>query len=51
MASIIDVVMQLTDRVSEPLRRIRSNMEENSRLNRQLGRDVRNVGRGFGSIA
>jgi TP901 family phage tail tape measure protein len=26
-------------------------MEENSRLNRQLGRDVRNVGRGFGSIA
>lgn len=51
MASIIDVVMRLTDRVSEPLRRIRSNMEENSRLNRQLGRDVRNVGRGFGSIA
>lgn len=51
MASIIDVVMQLTDRVSELLRRIRSNMEENSRLNRQLGRDVRNVGRGFGSIA
>ena len=51
MASIIDVVMQLTDRVSEPLRRIRSNMEENSRLNRQLGREVRNVGRGFGSIA
>ena len=51
MASTIDVVMQLTDRISEPLRRIRSNMEENSRLNRQLGRDVRNVGRGFGSIA
>lgn len=51
MASIIDVVMQLTDRVSEPLRRIRSNMEENSRLNRQLGRDIKNVGRGFGSIA
>ena len=50
MANIIDVVMRLTDRVTDPLRRIRQQMEQTANMNQRLGRDIQNIGRGVSSI-
>ena len=50
MANIIDVVMRLTDRVTDPLRNMRRQMEQTANMNRRLGRDMQNIGRGVSSI-
>ncbi len=50
MANIIDVVMRLTDSVTDPLRRIRHQMEQTANMNQRLGHDIQNVGRGISSI-
>lgn len=50
MANVIDVVMQLTDRVTAPLRGIREQMEQTANANRRLGDNIRNAGRGMTSI-
>ena len=50
MANIIDVIMRLTDQVTDPLRNIRQQMEETANVNRRLGRDITNIGNGISSI-
>ena len=50
MANIIDVIMRLTDNVTDPLRRIRHQMEQTANMNQRLGHDIQNVGRGISSI-
>lgn len=50
MANIIDVIMRLTDNVTDPLRRIRQQMEQTANMNQRLGRDIQNIGRGVSSI-
>lgn len=50
MANIIDVVMRLTDSVTDPLKRIRHQMEQTANMNQRLGHDIQNVGRGISSI-
>lgn len=51
MPDIIDVVMRLTDNVTDGLRDIRNSMEQTARANQQLGREITSVGRGIGSMA
>lgn len=50
MAENIDVMMRLIDGVTEPLRRIRSQMEQTANFNRRMGREIQNVGRTFSSM-
>lgn len=50
MGNIIDVVMRLTDRVTDPLRNIRRQMEQTANANRRLGRDIQSIGQGVSSI-
>ncbi len=51
MAEIIDVVMRLTDQVSDRLTHIRREMEQTARGNVRLGNTVQGVGRSLGSVA
>lgn len=51
MAEIIDVVMRLTDQVSDRLTHIRREMEQTARGNIRLGNTVQGVGRSLGSVA
>lgn len=50
MANIIDVVMRLTDNVTDPLRNIRRQMEETANINQRLGRNVSRLGDNISSI-
>lgn len=50
MANIIDVVMRLTDNVTDPLRNIRRQMEETANINQRLGRNVSKLGDNISSI-
>jgi TP901 family phage tail tape measure protein len=51
MAEIIDVVMRLTDNVTDGLQRIRSEMEQTSKANMQMGRNLSNASRNVGNLA
>lgn len=51
MAEIIDVVMRLTDNVTDGLRRIRGEMEQTSRANQSMGRNLNSIGKGVGNLA
>ncbi len=51
MAEIIDVVMRLTDQVSDKLTHIRREMEQTARGNVRLGNTVQGVGKSLGSVA
>ena len=51
MAEIIDVVMRLTDNVTDGLRRIRDEMEQTSRANQSMGRNLNSIGKGVGNLA
>ncbi len=46
----IDVVMQLVDRITQPLARIGNRMAELQRINRRTGAQLQNVGRAFGDL-
>ena len=51
MAEIIDVVMRLTDNVTEGLHHIRTEMEQTARANSQMGRNLTNAGKGVGALS
>lgn len=51
MAEIIDVVMRLTDNVTDGLRHIRTEMEQTARANSQMGRNLTNAGKGVGALS
>lgn len=51
MAEIIDVVMRLTDNVTEGLHNIRTEMEQTARANSQMGRNLTNAGKGVGALS
>lgn len=51
MAEIIDVVMRLTDNVTEGLHHIRTEMEQTARANGQMGRNLTNAGKGVGALS
>lgn len=51
MAEIIDVVMRLTDNVTDKLHRIRTEMEQTAKSNMQMGRNISNAGRGIGALS
>lgn len=51
MAEIIDVVMKLTDNVTEGLHHIRTEMEQTARANGQMGRNLTNAGKGVGALS
>lgn len=51
MAEIIDVVMRLTDNVTDNLHHIRTEMEQTSKANMQMGRNLSNVSRNVGNLA
>lgn len=48
--SVIDVIMRLTDQVTAPLARIRSQMDATAKTSTRLGRTVQTVGKNIGSI-
>ena len=48
--SVIDVIMRLTDQVTAPLTRIRSQMDATAKTSTRLGRTVQAVGKNMGSI-
>lgn len=48
--SVIDVIMRLTDQVTAPLTRIRSQMDATAKTSTRLGRTVQTVGKNMGSI-
>ena len=48
--SVIDVIMRLTDQVTAPLTRIRSQMDATAKTSTRLGRTVQTVGKNIGSI-
>lgn len=50
MASIIDVVMKLTDQVTGPLRHIRSEIEQTARIHERMGSTISRVGNNISSI-
>ena len=50
MASVIDVVLNLVDRVTNPLRTVQREMERTANMNRRLGRDIERIGSGFSSV-
>lgn len=51
MAEIIDLVMRLTDNVTGTLGNIRNQMEQTSKMNMQMGRNLSNAGRHVSAIA
>ena len=51
MAEIIDVVMRLTDHVTDGLHHIRTEMEQTARANSQMGRNLENAGKGVGALS
>lgn len=51
VAEIIDVVMRLTDNVTDGLRKIRGEMEQTSKANQQMGRNLNSIGKGVGNLA
>lgn len=51
MAEIIDVVMRLTDNVTDRLRNIRQGMEQTARANQRLGSTISGVGNSMGAIS
>lgn len=50
MAQIIDVVMKLTDNVTQGLSHIRNEMEQTARANRRMGNELKNAGRHVGYV-
>lgn len=50
MPSVIDVVLNLVDRVTNPLRTVQREMERTANMNRRLGRDIQRIGDGFSSV-
>lgn len=51
MAEIIDVIMRLTDQVSDRLSNIRREMEQSARRSVRLGNTIQGVGKSMNSIA
>lgn len=49
--SVIDVIMRLTDQVTVPLTRIRSQMDATAKTSTRLGRTVQTVGKNISSIS
>lgn len=49
--SVIDVIMRLTDQVTAPLTRIRSQMDATAKTSTRLGRTVQTVGKNISSIS
>lgn len=49
--SVIDVIMRLTDQVTAPLTRIRSQMDATAKTSTRLGHTVQTVGKNIGSIS
>ena len=49
--SVIDVIMRLTDQVTAPLTRIRSQMDATAKTSTRLGRTVQTIGKNIGSIS
>ena len=49
--SVIDVIMRLTDQVTAPLTRIRSQMDATAKTSSRLGRTVQTVSKNIGSIS
>lgn len=49
--SVIDVIMRLTEEVTAPLTRIRSQMDATAKTSTRLGRTVQTVGKNIGSIS
>lgn len=50
MAEIIDVIMRLQDNVTSGLARIRNSMEETSKANQRMGRDVAKAGKNVSNL-
>lgn len=50
MAEIIDVIMRLQDNVTSGLARIRNSMEETSKANQRMGRDISSAGRNVSAL-
>lgn len=51
MAEIIDVVMRLTDNVTEGLHHIRTEMEQTARANTQMGHNLTSTGKSVGALS
>lgn len=51
MAEIIDVVMRLTDNVTDSLHHIRSEMEQTAKANQQMGHNISRAGKNVGNLA
>lgn len=51
MAEIIDVVMRLTDNVTDGLKHIRNSMEQTAKANMQMGQQLRTVGKNVGNLS
>lgn len=51
MAEIIDVVMKLTDNVTDGLRHIKTEMEQTAKANMEMGRNLSNAGRNVGKLS
>lgn len=49
--SVIDVIMRLTDQVTAPLTRIRSQMDATAKTSSRLGRTMQTVSKNIGSIS
>lgn len=50
MAEIIDVIMRLQDNVTSGLARIRNSMEETSKANQRMGRDISKAGKNVSDL-
>lgn len=50
MAEIIDVIMRLQDNVTSGLARIRNSMEETSKANQRMGRDIAKAGKNVSNL-
>lgn len=50
MPSVIDVVLNLVDKVTNPLKTVQREMERTANMNRRLGRDIEKIGAGFSSV-
>ena len=50
MAEIIDVIMRLQDNVTSGLTRIRNSMEETSKANQRMGRDIAKAGKNVSDL-
>ena len=50
MPSVIDVVLNLVDRVTNPLKTVQMEMERTAKTNQRLGRDIQKIGSGISSV-